>query len=76
MTYVVEYIKPEPDSQYLLKACDCGSNEAVYLQCKDPLGNLSWRVKCLRCNAHTESSFPIRHDAQIAWNTGQHIIKP
>jgi hypothetical protein len=27
------------------------------------------------CKAETARSFPIKHDAQLAWNTGQHVTK-
>lgn len=67
---VVEMTHPAPDSQYRLKNCDCGSSEVVYLHCKDGDSDFSWRVLCLKCKAQTISAYPIKHDAQIAWNTG------
>lgn len=75
-TDVVEMSKPNPESQYRLKNCSCGSDEVVYLHCKDVFGHLVWRVKCMDCMAETARSFPIKHDAQIAWNTGEDIAHP
>lgn len=69
-------IKPDPDSQYRLKQCDCGSSEVVYLSCDDPFGGLAWRVKCMECGQETLCCcYKNRHAAQIAWNTGQRAIK-
>ena len=73
---VVEMQKPDPDSQYRLKNCRCSSGEVVYLYCKDVFGHLGWRVKCMDCMAETISSYPIKHDAQISWNTGLNIWQP
>lgn len=71
---VAGIIKPDSDSHYLLKNCHCGSDDVVYLSRRACGGNVvTWQVKCLHCNAHTKSTH-IRHDAQIAWNTRQHII--
>ncbi len=73
---VVEMVKSAPDSQYRLIACKCGSADAVYLHCKGADGCLVWRVKCMDCMAETRSGYPIRHDAQIAWNKWQGIAIP
>ncbi len=73
---VVEMQKPDSVSQYRLKDCSCGSGEVVNLLCKDPFGLLEWRVKCMSCGADTICRYPIKHNAQIAWNTGVNIIKP
>ena len=73
---VIEIVKPVSDSQYRLVNCKCGSAEVVYLHCKGALAQLVWRVKCTDCMAETRNSYPIRHDAQIAWNTGQDIVSP
>lgn len=72
---VVEMSKPDPDSQYRLKTCACGGGEVVYLHCKDIFDNLAWRVKCMDCMAETARSYAIKHDAQLAWNTGQYVTK-
>ena len=73
---VVEMIKPADDSQYRLVRCECGSTEVVYLHCKGEFEQLAWRVKCMDCMAETRSCYPIRHDAQIAWNIGKDIAHP
>ena len=62
--------KPDADSQYRLRSCTCGSDEVVYLDCP-ACGGVLWRGLCVDCGAHTRGSYSIKHDAQIAWNTGQ-----
>lgn len=65
---VAEIIKPDPDSQYRLKPCDCGSHEVVYAQYETPTGALLWRVVCTDCGAVVDLQTAVRHDVQIAWN--------
>ena len=73
---VTGMVKPDSDSQYRLKKCDCGSSEVVYLSCDDPYGGLAWRLKCMDCGNETQCSYYMnRHDAQIDWNKGLRAIK-
>lgn len=60
---VKQIIKPEPDSQFRLKNCKCGSNMAVYLQMPDKL----WIVLCSVCKRKTNRAHT-RHGAQLEWN--------
>jgi hypothetical protein len=63
-----QMIRPDPDSQFRLRNCQCGSNQAVYLEVTgDKLG---WIVRCMDCGAETTTRV-IRHDAQLDWNQGQ-----
>ena len=65
---VVKIIKPDPDSQYRLIPCDCGSSEVVYAQYIDPTGAYLWRTVCTDCGATVDPGTSIRHDAQLEWN--------
>lgn len=68
-----EVVKPDQESHFRLKPCACGHADVVYLHCKAPCGGFGWRVVCLDCKAHTGGTFPNKHAAQVAWNTGRHI---
>lgn len=59
----VKVIKAEPDSQYRLRNCRCGSDNVAYVLGVDGL----WRGHCFDCG-HTGEGAEIRHDAQIRWN--------
>ena len=65
---VVEIIKPDPDSQYRLTPCDCGSGEVVYARYITPAGALLWRVVCTDCGAVADLRGDVRHDVQCEWN--------
>lgn len=67
---VVQMIKPEPDSQYRLKDCQCGSDQVVYLQLKAYSGQLVWVVRCMNCGKQTRPDTMVRHTAQVRWNEG------
>lgn len=54
---------PDPDSQYRLLPCGCGSDQVVYVAGSDE----KWRAKCLDCGKETDT-FAIRHDVQVVWN--------
>lgn len=73
---VVEMKKPDSYSQFLLKPCECGSSEVVYLHCRDPYGNLFWRVRCMDCGAETIGKYAVQHGAQLGWNGRDNILKP
>ncbi len=62
---VVEIIKPDPDSQYRLKGCKCGSDNVAYMLGVDGL----WRVRCFDCGCSGSGS-AVRHEAQVKWNGG------
>lgn len=65
---VVEIVKPDPDSQYRLRTCECGSNEAVYARYIGPGGPRLWRVVCTNCRATVDLQGNVRHDVQVEWN--------
>lgn len=68
---VIDTKIPVPDSQFRLRPCRCGSENVGYLQIRagavDP-----WIVRCFGCGK-TSEPFPIRHDAQIYWNTNMAV---
>jgi hypothetical protein len=57
---------PDPDSQFRLRECKCGSGEAEYLLLGGA-GEEVWTVQCPKCGIHTPYS-PIRHNVQVYWN--------
>ena len=65
---VVQITKPDPDSQYRLIPCDCGSQEVVYAQYIDAAGAPMWRVVCTDCGATVDIHTNVKHQAQLAWN--------
>lgn len=65
---VVQIIKPDPDSQYRLTPCDCGSSEVVYAKYIDRARAEVWRVVCTVCGKTVDVCTTIRHQAQLAWN--------
>lgn len=65
---VVAIIKPDPDSQYRLTLCDCGSGEVVYAKYITQDSTEAWRVVCTDCGKVVDIKTTIRHQAQLAWN--------
>ena len=65
---VVEIVKPEPDSQYRLRACNCGSEEVIYAKYTGGDGVPRWRVVCTDCGATVDLQGNVRHEVQKAWN--------
>lgn len=64
----VEIVKPEPDSQYRLCPCKCGSADVVYIKRKFPVADF-WEVKCMNCGAGLSCTEPMpRHTVQVKWN--------
>lgn len=59
----VEILPADPDSQYRLRRCKCGSNNAAYVRGADDL----WRVRCFDCG-ETRGMDETRHGAQMKWN--------
>lgn len=58
----IQVIRPDPDSQYRLRSCVCGSNDVGYIQ-----RNALWAVVCCTCGAVGDGK-EVMHDAQVAWN--------
>lgn len=71
---VVELKKPDPMSQYRLKPCSCGSEDVVYLHCRDLYGNVFWKVRCMDCGTETGAMYAVQHGAQLGWNTRENIL--
>jgi len=71
---VVEIIKPDPDSQYRLVPCDCGSAEVVYAKYITPAHAEAWRVVCTDCGKTVDIRTIIRHQAQLAWNRRENRV--
>lgn len=68
---VVGMVIPEPDSQFRLRPCSCGSENVGYLQIH--AGSIKpWAVRCFTCGK-TSDMFLVRHDAQIYWNTNMAV---
>lgn len=59
----VEIIVPDPDSQYRLLPCECGSDNVAYMLGVDGL----WRGHCFECGRNGAGA-GVRHEAQIKWN--------
>lgn len=65
---VLETIKPDPDSQYRLCPCRCGSHNVAYVKYPYPDGP-RWSVRCFDCGVSMILSYPgPRHDIQLVWN--------
>lgn len=66
MDDVIQIIKPEPDSQFMLLQCpECDGDNVAYIQTAGD-GEL-WHGKCFDCG-YTGDGAAIRHDAQLIWN--------
>lgn len=64
---VIDVKIPVPDSQYCLRPCRCGCTGVGYLRIRSDSRDL-WEVRCFGCGK-TGELFPVRHDAQIYWNS-------
>ena len=60
-------VKPEPDSQFRLKPCRCGSDNVAFAQYSAD-GTEPWRVRCFDCGYTVDRVQHMRHGAQLAWN--------
>lgn len=60
---------PDRDGQYRLRPCKCGSEQVIYLQLRSG-GRLPWAARCMDCGVMGRER-PIRHDAQLDWNTNK-----
>lgn len=65
---VVEIVHPDPDSQWRLRACKCGSAEVVYAKYTHADGVPRWRVVCTDCGASADLHGTVRHEVQVEWN--------
>lgn len=60
-------VKPEPDSQFRLRPCRCGSDNVAFAQYK--MGRQEpWRVRCFDCGFTVDREKVFRHEAQVEWN--------
>lgn len=64
----IEIKIPEPDSQYRLVKCKCGSDNVAYVRYEDR-GGEKWRGQCFDCG-RTGKGAGVRHEAQVKWNGG------
>ena len=67
MDDVIEIKVPEPDSQFRLIPCKCGSDNVAY-EHYNGRGGAAWRVKCYACGFTVDKGNRVRHDAQRNWN--------
>lgn len=56
----------EPDGQYRLRNCGCGSDNTAYVLFEEN-GQELWRAQCFDCGT-VSSGHKVRHDAQMEWN--------
>lgn len=64
----IEIKKPDPDSQWRLRACKkCGGDNVAYVH-YNGRGGAKWRVQCFDCGHTVDKGNTVRHDAQINWN--------
>ena len=64
---VIEIKKADPDSQYRLVPCECGSDNVAYVH-YNGRGGAAWRVECFDCGRIVDKGCRVRHDAQVKWN--------
>lgn len=63
-----QIVKPDPDSQYRLIPCECGSTEVGYIRrISTPPYRVEWAACCPACGKMTRY-WQIKHTAQIEWN--------
>lgn len=67
MGIVPQIVKPEPDGQYRLQPCECGSTEVAYAKSIHHRRGVEWAAGCQVCGKMTRW-WPIQHHAQIEWN--------
>lgn len=67
MDDVIEIKKADPDSQWRLRSCRCGSDNVAYVH-YNGRGGAKWRVKCFVCYFTVDKGNRVRHGAQLAWN--------
>lgn len=67
MNDVIKIVKPEPDSQYRLRDCACGSDNVAFVNYKVGCEEL-WRVQCFDCLRCEAPATGVRHQVQVAWN--------
>lgn len=62
-----EIIRPDPDGQYRLRACDCEKSDVAYTRRITLPYGVEWTAGCLACGKTTRT-WTIQHHAQIEWN--------
>lgn len=61
---IVEIVTAAPDSQFRLRGCGCGSDNAAYIFTPD-----GWKVRCFDCGfTFPQEGCQVRHGAQVRWN--------
>lgn len=68
----IEIKKPDPDSQWRLKPCKCGSDNVAYVKYLDGPEE-AWAVQCFDCGLRVARmpGYKVRHEAQVKWNKGE-----
>lgn len=64
---VVQIEKPEPDTHYRLRACECGSSDVAYIKTIKLGRGTEWVAGCITCGRTTRAC-TAQHSAQIEWN--------
>ena len=65
---VIQIVKPEPDSHFLLLNCpECHGDNVAYVQYKQGVQE-PWRVRCFDCGHTVDKQAIFRHEAQGHWN--------
>lgn len=65
---VIQIVKPEPDSHFLLLNCpECHGDNVAYVQYKQDVQE-PWRVRCFDCGHTVDKQAIFRHEAQGHWN--------
>lgn len=68
LSEVIGIEKPDPDSQYRLRPCGkCRGENVAYVK-TEGFSCEEWRVRCLDCGHIQDKGYPVKHDAQAAWN--------
>ncbi len=63
----IQIMVPDPDSQFRLRRCKCGSDNVAYCQYLHGVQE-PWRVRCFDCGFTVDRKKVFRHEAQVAWN--------
>lgn len=62
----VQIIRPDPDSHFRLRQCECSYSDVAYTKKITPHG-VEWMAGCLTCGRCTRVRAG-QHSAQIEWN--------
>lgn len=70
---VIQIVKAEPDSHFLLLNCpECEGDNVAYVQKAGGSGQL-WHGRCFDCGFEGQGA-AVRHGAQILWNKGSREV--